>query len=82
MNGMPILEPKGMLPIPWPLIVAHGIQAQRNHGQSLRRLAERGGVSVTEAVAVLEDRPWKPMDDVEAIKRLGELMHAEMARLE
>jgi hypothetical protein len=42
--------------IPWELISPHEAQALRNHcGQSLQQLAERGGLSACEAVAVLED---------------------------
>lgn len=33
--------------------------AQRNHGQSLQRLAERGGLSPDEALAIVERRAWK-----------------------
>jgi hypothetical protein len=57
----PIL--RGGASIPWGLIAPHEAQAQRNHGQSLKRLAERGGLSASEAVAVLENRPWQPMAD-------------------
>lgn len=41
--------------IPWTLIAPHENQAQRNHSQTLERLAARGGLSPMEAVAVLED---------------------------
>lgn len=45
--------------IPLALIAPHEEQAQRNHGgQTLQRLAERGGLSAVEALAVLEDRRW------------------------
>ena len=75
MDGMPIMGVKEMLPIPWAIIAQHEKQAQRNHGdQTLRRLAERGGLSPCEAVAILEDRPWKQMDETAAIKRLAELI--------
>jgi len=29
-----------------------------NHGQSLERLAQRGGLSYDEALAILQDRPY------------------------
>lgn len=35
-------------------------QAQKNHGQSLQRLAERGGLSPDEALAIVQRRAWKP----------------------
>lgn len=41
--------------------------ARRNHdGQSLARLAERGGLSICEAAAIVERRPWKMISDMEA----------------
>lgn len=36
--------------------------AQNNHGQSLERLAERGGLDPTEIVANMDKRPWFNMD--------------------
>jgi lambda repressor-like predicted transcriptional regulator len=48
--------------IPWAVIAPHERQAKLNHGgQTLRRLADRGGLSWTEAEAVLMDRefPWR-----------------------
>ena len=66
-----------MLPIPWDVIEPHEEQALKNHGQTLKRLAERGGLSVCEAVAVLEDRPWCAMIESQAIVRLMELIKEE-----
>ena len=60
--------------IPWGLIRAHDYQAFRNHMQSLDQLADRGGLSPDEAVAVLEDRRWRQMDATEANQRLSELV--------
>lgn len=48
-----------MSEIPWALIAPHEAQAQRNHWQSLDTLASRGGLSACEALAVIEDRPWR-----------------------
>jgi hypothetical protein len=59
--------------IPWSVIAPHELQAQRNHDQSLQRLAERGGLSPCEAVAVLEGRAWHRMDKAAALLRLREL---------
>ena len=60
--------------IPWAMIEPHDKQAHRNHSQSLSVLASRGGLSPCEAVAVLEDRRWTPMDQGSAIERLRQLM--------
>ncbi|MDP3165157.1 MAG: hypothetical protein Q8N06_06840 [Hydrogenophaga sp.] len=46
-NGTPSMQ------IPWSVIAPFEHQAQRNHSQSLKRLAERGGLSHSEALAVL-----------------------------
>lgn len=56
--------------VPWGAIALHEGQAQRNHHQSLDQLAARGGLACAEAVAVLEDRAWRPMDGDEALARL------------
>ena len=70
---MPLLGNLGLLPIPWSMIGPHEEQAMKNHDQTLLQLARRGGLSVSEAVAVLEDRPWCAMIEIQAIARLGEL---------
>lgn len=41
------------------MIAPHAQQALNNHYQTLERLAERGGLSPCEAMAVLEDRDWR-----------------------
>lgn len=41
--------------------------AQRNHGQSLQRLADRCGLDPTEIVANIEERAWHNMDMETAI---------------
>lgn len=45
--------------VPWDIVEPHEEQAQKNHGQTLQRLAERGGLSPAELVALLQDRPLK-----------------------
>lgn len=47
--------------IPWEMIAPHERQADRNHSQTLDGLNRRGGLSACEALAVLEDRPWRRM---------------------
>lgn len=57
--------------IPWAMIAPHEAQALSNHArQSLKTLAERGGLSHCEAIAVLEDRDWEPMDQDQAVDGL------------
>ena len=64
MKRFPIQFGDGFTDIPWDLIASHEARAIRNHDQSLQRLAERGGLSPDEALAVIEDRPWHRMDPV------------------
>lgn len=47
--------------IPWRLLEPHAKQAWSNHGQTLERLAQRGGLCPIEAVAVLEDRAYRTL---------------------
>ena len=42
--------------IPWSMIEPYAEQAMKNHGQTLERLAERGGLSPYEAVCCLNNR--------------------------
>ena len=44
--------------IPYYIITPHEKQALKNHGQTLERLAERGGLGYDEALAILEDRDY------------------------
>lgn len=60
--------------IPWAIIELHNKQAWANHGQSLERLAERGGLGWGEALAVLEDRKYKYIDEGVARKQVLEII--------
>jgi hypothetical protein len=74
-TNMPILKScKSRIPcIRWSVIAGHERQAMINHGQTLARLAERGGLSPAEAVAIIEDRKFHRMDPADAEARLLEL---------
>lgn len=77
-NAFPIMESLGSPPvyIPYNIIAPHEAQAIKNHGQTLQRLAERGGLDWTEALAILNDKTWGEMgykfslrpDDMEKAK--------------
>jgi hypothetical protein len=71
---MPITGNAAVIPLPWSIIAPHEKQALENHGQTLARLRERGGLSPCEAVAILEDRRWRRMDTAQAFTRLAELL--------
>jgi hypothetical protein len=73
----PILNDPVVRAIPWPVIAGHEAQAQKNHYQSLTRLAERGGLSVVEAVVVLLDIPF-PSDRSFTPSKLAEYRHILM----
>lgn len=51
-------------------------QAEKNHGQSLERLRERGGLDSTEAVAILKGEPWRNISPREAVFQLIALVKA------
>lgn len=55
--------------IPLSLLEPHAAQAMKNHGKTLDELAAAGGLSHTEAMAVIEDRDHNPTQDH------GEAMH-------
>lgn len=55
---MPIMGATLLSEIPWAFIAPHEAQALRNHGQTLNRLAERGGLAACEAIDIIEGRKW------------------------
>lgn len=67
MKLFPVKKPEGFRGrlrndiLPWRMVEAHQAQARANHGQTVERLAERGGLTPDEAVAVLTDRAYAPM---------------------
>ena len=56
--------------VPWGILAPHEAQALRNHSQTLKRLAERGGLALCEMCAIIEERRWRSMDDTEAYERV------------
>lgn len=61
--------------VPWEFIAPHAKQALVNHQQTLEQLAERGGCTPCEIVAIVEERKWTPMLRKEAVFRLEKLLH-------
>lgn len=55
---MPIMGATLLSEVPFAMLVPHEAQAQSNHGQSLERLAQRGGLGVSEAIDILEGNRW------------------------
>lgn len=62
----PILKGNGAC-IDYQLVADHGEQAQKNHYQSVERLAQRGGLSWSEIHAVLHGRSFQKIDQNTAI---------------
>ncbi len=71
--------------VPWDVIAPFDHQCQKNHGrQTLERIAERGGLSCTEAIAVLlgvdyfdyweKDDRYKKADHVKHVQQLIEIV--------
>lgn len=63
--------------IPWAAIVPHEPQAIKNHSQSLERLAQRGGLSPQEAIAVISGLGYGDLpqiDDAEAVAKLTQIV--------
>lgn len=50
------------LTVPMALVLEHEKQADVNHGQTVARLKERGGLSWCELAAVLGNRKWCKME--------------------
>lgn len=57
--------------VPWGLVKEHEARALKTHDQDIETLHRRGGLSLAELVAVIEDRPWKAMDTMTALSALA-----------
>jgi len=69
--------------IPWAMIAPHDEQCKRNcAGQDLNRVWERHGMSACEALAILDDRPWKNMSPDEAHEELTQRIEIYSANAE
>lgn len=62
--------------IPWSVIAPHEGQAESNHSQTLKRLAERGGLSWTEALLVLTGKRLTFRDDPTAKAKVLEIVRS------
>jgi len=61
--------------VPWALVAPHEEQAHRNHGQTLERIDQRGGLSIRELHAVCHDKHWHPVvEEAVAVEWLLALM--------
>lgn len=72
----PILGSRPQQYIPRGLLMIHEGQAWENHGQSLSQLAQRGGLSWAEALAIIEGKKWR---DAERDENTAEVIVRKMA---
>ena len=63
---MPVLG----YPLAIPISMLSPQQAISNHGQTLERIAERGGLSLSEAAALASGRAWRSMSLEAALAEL------------
>lgn len=64
-------------PTQFPMHLLDEGQAQRNHSQTLKRLKERGGLSVREILAIVGKKNWNYYGSLlweDAIKMLNEII--------
>ena len=61
-------------PIPWVVIEPCERQAKINHGQSLQRLAQRGGLGCDEALCILTGQSFRMSCDPDAERKLREIV--------
>lgn len=53
---MPVMSSKYLKSMPMAML--NDKQAMKNHGQTLSRLAERGGICPAEALAIMDGHRW------------------------
>ena len=67
------LLPDAPAAVAWDVLDERRWRVLRDHGDTPERLCWRGGPSWCELVAVLEDRPWRPMPARDAYERFRRL---------
>lgn len=55
-ENMPIMSSKYLRSMP--MVMLSEKQAMKNHGQTLERLAERGGICPSEALSIIDGLHW------------------------
>lgn len=58
LDVMPVMSSKYLSAIPMKMLLPYEAQAIRNHGQTLHRLASRGGMCPPEILDVMDGRKW------------------------
>jgi hypothetical protein len=80
----PIMAGNCIARVPWAFIAPHEGQAQRNHSQTLDRLAQRGGLDPDEALRVISrrklfDGPPDPQAEAKLMQALAAWMVSQCA---
>ena len=70
---MPVMSSKYLKQMPMAMLSPFERQAQRNHGQSLDRLAARGGLCPSEVLSILHNLQKKIVPD--SVHRLFSNIH-------
>lgn len=77
-NLYPVYQMKSSDPqeyIPYDIIAPYEAQALRNHGQTLHRLAERGGLDWSEILDILRDNSWGTSSNMERDNAKNAVLH-------
>ena len=78
---MPIQKGSLLKSVPWNVVENHDAMAQSNHGQTLKRLAERGGMAPREMLKIIQGEPLFPYTkgkELEAELKLIEIIAASI----
>jgi hypothetical protein len=67
--------------VPLALLASHEEQAKRNHSQSLQTLAERGGLSPKEILAVVLDQAYRSVESMTTDEALTQLLSFRKVRM-
>ncbi|MBX9754553.1 MAG: hypothetical protein K2X80_07335 [Pseudomonadaceae bacterium] len=65
-SEMPVMGNKYVSAIPMGMLTSYAAQAVRNHGQTLDRLASRGGMCTSEILAVMDGLKWGAVKNCDA----------------
>jgi hypothetical protein len=65
-----------VIAVPWDMLAPHQAQAIKNHSQTLERLAQRGGLDASEAMAIIDgvDVFSRRVNEIEDQRRLSQLL--------
>lgn len=71
----PIMGSKDLKSVPWWLAESARAQLNRNHGQTVERLAERGGLCLQELAGALTCRSWSRLSEITERQSLAVINH-------